>query len=761
MPQQPIIEITQQLSKIARKGLDVVPKSGFLIENKLARQPKSDNFAMARPILKKKQGKIKSPKAYIKYLERFKDKDEKPFFQSLLNAINIKYRTANADIEELNIRAQLIKRLVKIPRLNEYNVLDIAQSGNTLEKAATIIQLAKHTKLESTNMQAIAACISSRKNGQLIKNMATDLSKIDKLSPSNITDVIKWTKTEEQAKIRIELAHKLSSIEKLNGQYIIDILISTKTKDQAVAKFEAAAKLSEIDELGGLYMQGIVANINTLSEAKLKVELAKRLLKDKFTDIVPMLREIKTQQQADIAEALLKNEFLSPAKISEILKNLNTLPNPELLKSLIDAKINGETRFEANGIKDIINAIKNKNDEQKLNTLLLNPNLTTFEIIKHLQDGTMPIQTSAQRTIYTLETCKGTPLEHYPDKEIILKFLNKHPDRAEKLFDMLKNPLISDLDKSDVLSNYTETSFSSNKYLMDLVKSTEEENSLIKSFTKNESLLTILKNTPNGEVAEIGNKLYVNSDGNLSELNLTKDMFLKLFPKGKKFKMRQGGIGNCWLISTIDGLMDNPSSRAKLYGLFRQDGNDIYVKLPRSKNEIKFTNGIPANSQNMYFLRSTSKGLKMIEQAYAVQKSHEYSKGAFTRIDEIKDIDELMKRLTGGFVDDAVNGLLAENTCRKDLLYIDGKFADETNNKNTLMFFTTKHKDNQKTGSSLNKKYDLLTGHAYAIKAYNREKGIVYFSNPHNTGKITEMPIYELLKYIEKVSKFKILTTNK
>ena len=88
------------------------------------------------------------------------------------------------------------------------------------------------------------------------------------------------------------------------------------------------------------------------------------------------------------------------------------------------------------------------------------------------------------------------------------------------------------------------------------------------SFDKNISQQEVLKQSKCGDVVEIGNKLFVNEENQLTELKITRQKFMELFPPIERFLTMQGSLGNCYFVSVITAIMNNPKTRANIYKSF-------------------------------------------------------------------------------------------------------------------------------------------------------------------------------------------------
>ncbi len=124
--------------------------------------------------------------------------------------------------------------------------------------------------------------------------------------------------------------------------------------------------------------------------------------------------------------------------------------------------------------------------------------------------------------------------------------------------------------------------------------------------------------------------IYIKSGDNSSkQLKMDADMYLKLYPPVSRYAACQGGTGDCYLLSSINAIMENPYSRAAIYDCFTQKGNDIVMKLPGGKAEVLCPEGkLPKNSDYSKYTDGPT-GMKLLEHMYGVelqeQKFEEYN----------------------------------------------------------------------------------------------------------------------------------------
>ncbi|MBQ2645477.1 hypothetical protein IJG14_07915 [bacterium] len=89
-----------------------------------------------------------------------------------------------------------------------------------------------------------------------------------------------------------------------------------------------------------------------------------------------------------------------------------------------------------------------------------------------------------------------------------------------------------------------------------------------------------------GDTFEIeGEKnIYVkNKDGEAHQLKVSKELFGELFPLAERFSCVQGAAGDCYLLSTLNSIMENPSQRYLIYDMFEETDDSVNVKMPNGE----------------------------------------------------------------------------------------------------------------------------------------------------------------------------------
>ncbi len=145
-----------------------------------------------------------------------------------------------------------------------------------------------------------------------------------------------------------------------------------------------------------------------------------------------------------------------------------------------------------------------------------------------------------------------------------------------------------------------------------------------------------------GDVFKVADqdKIYVKTDENESrQLDMDKDMFIKLFPPAKRFTTQQQSIGDCYLVSTLGTLMNNDKARVALYEAFHQDGKDVTVKFKNGYGEYKYKNAEVPNDRVQKYSLKGSTGIRILEDAYGLDSVNK----ADTKFREIMN-DKIAKK---------------------------------------------------------------------------------------------------------------------
>ncbi|MGN0031037.1 MAG: hypothetical protein ACI37Q_03685 [Candidatus Gastranaerophilaceae bacterium] len=647
-----------------------------------------------------------------------------------------------------------------------------------------------------TNKNSIAVCILNNINNDNQKTMFEKLLKdIDitesKLNYGQISTIAKAAQTTENIatieklvnralKDKDEMASELFYVEQICNKY------NNLTKAKQAFYSDILSQLAN-SKVSLFDINYAIANLWGYTDIAV---LDKTLILDAIkTNDIDKISFAMTARKADLAKdtpvmRYLKKHGSLPYDVIEINNLKLTTPYQE---KALDTILENSTqnRFEALAIQDMLNNVKNQTDLDNLEQLLkmkVNGNpLDAFTIIENLKKGNVDIDAIAKsiktETVAFSLTDKTNLINQYGIQPKYaagllalrasnLKRFNKIIDSG--LLDLIKQGKIDE----SILKNIDNNTFLSNRTLKDIRKIANGE-SLITTLKNQSDVANIGKLVENGDVAEFNGKLYVNDNGKAVELKLSRQKFEELFPPLTRISFEQCSLGDCWFISTLDNLMDLPKGRVSLYQLLEQRGDDIFVKFPGTNDEIKFPNGKSILTPNNKQLRSpaqitrgvgnaegTAEGILMIEQAYAVHRLRNGARAydatsSVTDISKVADIEELMKRLKGGFNSEVLNEIFGTKITtdyfgsnvinRQKMKELIEQYA---NDENVFISFATRAEEAQ-VESLLSDKYDIYSSHAYAIKGYDKQTGMVYITNPWHTSVVTEVPIYELEKYMD------------
>lgn len=553
----------------------------------------------------------------------------------------------------------------------------------------------------------------------------------------------------EMAKISPESLEKMeyivSNVESITDTDMVTLMRTTK--DLTLEKLKEGDTLSSLLPSPKKYIQDFLDMYYSCNRHGSKYDLAKdNLLANVNENNASFVRNFL---QKIGGSNLSVDDF---QKLTEVAKLVNA-ENKDVLIKWSNLLKDGKPVCSLNNFKDIAGKITAKNKAIYLK--MAEAKSSKFlEIADKLTPETEDILLEMiekkglnNRDAYNVD-------EMYEVAKNATNLLAQNSNEAKIIADIIKSEKVDVSDKITVLKNLKDNTILSENYLTDLKKIMNGE-PIIKDYKANTPIDEIIKDVPHGDVVQVGNKLYVNDDGNLVKLRMTKEKYLELFPPGSRFNINQKALGDCWLVSALDSIMNNPKYRAKLYQIFRQEGNDIYIKFPDGKNEIKFENSkiiISSDGKNL----DGSLGLQMIEQAYSIHRMMEYPSKKFEDIQAIKDINQQMEKLHEGFLKEALQGILGTQNVKiiKDNISDTKKFINiienYSNNPDFLLSFGT-IKTGEQAEKELNIGYDLYSKHAYSIKHYNEQKGIVYIANPWHTSIVTEVPIEDLIKYINHI----------
>ena len=129
--------------------------------------------------------------------------------------------------------------------------------------------------------------------------------------------------------------------------------------------------------------------------------------------------------------------------------------------------------------------------------------------------------------------------------------------------------------------------------------------------------------TKMGDVFEVEGEdsiYFTINDKECIQLDISKDTFNKLFPPIQKYMSQQGDVGDCYLVSTLNNMMTDPSMRGTLLQCFSEDENgNITVDLPNGDYTFTLENGKEVTDyEDRWLLSDSSTGMQMLELCYGI-----------------------------------------------------------------------------------------------------------------------------------------------
>lgn len=142
-------------------------------------------------------------------------------------------------------------------------------------------------------------------------------------------------------------------------------------------------------------------------------------------------------------------------------------------------------------------------------------------------------------------------------------------------------------------------------------------------------------------------KIYVKSGDDYSrQIEMDAKTYVKLFPPIERFASAQGAAGDCYLLSSINSIMENPYSRAAIYDCFTQNGNSVTAQLYEGKLKIDFPDcKLPENADTEKYAAGAN-GIKILEHMYGKEfENQKYNEYNSIMEEEIGKLNEKLSKL--------------------------------------------------------------------------------------------------------------------
>lgn len=283
---------------------------------------------------------------------------------------------------------------------------------------------------------------------------------------------------------------------------------------------------------------------------------------------------------------------------------------------------------------------------------------------------------------------------------------------------------------------------------------------MVKDYTKSsKSDREIVAETQTGDVIEKSTGLYVNDNGVLVKLNMTKTKYLELFPPVTRFSTEQNDIGDCYFISgVLLGCMENPATYAKILQMISVDQNrNVTIRFDGMSNyPVTFPNGNLYTADGLVNGRDSNcgttqvtgaKGIKLLEQAFAIARFAQESTRNVSGI----DIDAAYSYIEGGNNDEAQNRIFGSGFAKKKYLQVMSNsqiarlldsYADSLQNGEIVLGAGTYY-------YASDKEYYVAASHAYSIESIDKANQTVTFINPWTGGVAITIPYSKFYEYFD------------
>ena len=224
----------------------------------------------------------------------------------------------------------------------------------------------------------------------------------------------------------------------------------------------------------------------------------------------------------------------------------------------------------------------------------------------------------------------------------VKEFIQSLDNNAKELYDI--DDLIN-LVKKEKLSEKIFNGFSKDSKISeciseDLSKIRRGNKSIADIFVPElKTEMEAVKNTKAGDVFQISGEKNIRiktAEGGLEPLKMDKETYLRLFPPVTRYANIQNGLGNCYEITALNSLMQNPKTRPAFLKCFEQKGNDIVINFPNGsiKDGIKIAGGKLPEYENKRHYSIGSEGFRLIEYALGKDLKNEFLNYHISRLEK-------------------------------------------------------------------------------------------------------------------------------
>lgn len=439
-------------------------------------------------------------------------------------------------------------------------------------------------------------------------------------------------------------------------------------------------------------------------------------------------------QKAKFYSLIQKSEFLNTAfgklRYKEFLKQTNG--DYELLNSLLENK---ELMADTCILQSILH-ITNMNNRQILGKWLAEGIKYAYKDKKGaLIEGY--ITKEHLNALLNLNRNNTNINALINNSEELTNFINKIPTIVQKLTTSATNKN----EIGNVLINgrlSTGVPAVLNKNLLNDFENIVHNKPYYKKFSSKTSLKEIASQTKTGDAFSIDGNMYVKSlDETIESLNYNEETFEQLFPAIERFNICQGEIGDCFFLSPVSSIMENPIKRCEIYKMFKGSSPGHY--------QIN-TERFPQNSFTFETLDNNSVGIR--------------NKNGFSLLEEYQALCDLeegqapIRNYRQNYALKCFQGVENMSSVGCSGSYNIIEHSNIQGNIEELESFLTKYSKDELAVANLgtschgNKVYDLYGNHVYSVHGYDQNTQMITISNPWHSGVETAISLNELKKYI-------------
>lgn len=640
----------------------------------------------------------------------------------------------------------------------------------------------------------------------------------------------------EQAKKR------LAEQQQIKDSSISDYINET---NQSLANFMKENSFSE-EEMKNILALTSSKNITFVEDICKNQQLSKESISEIIKQSSNLIRQAINQGVAkeeiamyrknlyEFISKLTKDDKLSSAKTISIIEKLN-IDNLEFAKLLYENPNFGKNyigaclaRVNKENMSFAIRLNNDNFDPVKMQILLSATNKNNleiaeklykakeFDIISQVLKATRDSELSADKidaiTINKIKDLNNNiPESLYVYRDGLTDLLIHSPEKYQRI---MNSGILEFIDSKSLEPKFLDllnrnTDFSDAVY--DDLINLKNGKSTIVEFPKTTDLETAFAQSKIGDVVEIGDKMYINDGNELFEWQMTKEKFLELFPPVERFMTVQNNTEDCFLISPLSNIMQNPNTRPELYKSFVYDGKDVKVTVKAYEEyggTHTFENGKLNDSEDSHLIACD--GLKMYEEAYAnvsFRTTGEINPSLMTRedlfdrisggrqsrtISEILGYDHASKFIekfdtVADNLEDSFNKIPSKDPITSKIRWVNPHEIDVIQMNKALDSYDEsfpktplaldclgidklevllKRAANNRDfilefgGHSDIPEYNIQGTHAHSIVGYNPETKMVKIVNPHNASVVTEVPLETLHGVMKDITYVKVAEDN-